>query len=92
TATNEEEIYFYEGDKIDILPQVLQTILLELPMKVLCREDCKGLCPVCGTNLNIKECRCERESIDPRLAALKNLLNDRTEGGVTSGSTNKKNL
>ncbi|MDD4753744.1 MAG: DUF177 domain-containing protein [Desulfitobacteriaceae bacterium] len=92
TATNEEEVYFYEGDKIDILPQVLQAFLLELPMKVLCREECKGLCPACGTNLNIKECRCERELIDPRLAALKNLLNDRTEGGVTSGSTNKKNL
>ncbi|NMA14219.1 MAG: DUF177 domain-containing protein [Clostridia bacterium] len=43
-------------------------------MKTLCREDCKGLCPICGSNLNIKQCRCERESIDPRLAALKNFF------------------
>lgn len=70
----EGEIDFFAGDEIDIAPQVMQNILLELPMKVLCREDCRGLCAGCGTNLNFKQCRCVEENIDPRLMALKKLL------------------
>ncbi len=50
-------------------------IILDLPAKYLCREDCRGLCPVCGANLNESECGCYGEETDPRLAALKNLLN-----------------
>jgi uncharacterized protein len=45
-----------------------------LPMKFLCHEDCKGLCPICGTNLNEKNCDCKHDIIDERLAALKKLL------------------
>lgn len=45
-----------------------------LPMKFLCREDCKGLCAICGTNLNEKLCNCKNDIIDERLAALKKLL------------------
>ncbi|MEG1834808.1 MAG: DUF177 domain-containing protein [Oscillospiraceae bacterium] len=52
-----------------------EDILLVLPTKVLCREDCKGLCPYCGTDLNQKKCDCEKP-IDPRLAALKQLLDE----------------
>ena len=47
---------------------------LALPMKPLCREDCKGLCPQCGTNLNTGTCECRPEWEDPRLAALKALI------------------
>mgnify|MGYP001091754997 FL=1 len=49
-------------------------ILLELPTKVLCSEDCKGLCSQCGKNLNEGECSCEKKQIDPRLAILSQLL------------------
>lgn len=49
-------------------------ILLHMPSKVLCREDCKGLCPVCGQNLNVKTCSCAARSVDPRLEALRQLL------------------
>ena len=50
-----------------------QVLLLNLPEQVLCKEDCKGLCPECGTNLNLKDCDCGDKDIDPRWAALKNL-------------------
>jgi len=49
---------------------------LSLPMKPLCRPDCRGLCPQCGTNLNRGACACRREWDDPRLTALKTLVVD----------------
>lgn len=74
---DEEEamIHFFEGDTIDLLPYVAQAIFLNMPMKTLCREDCKGLCSECGINLNEKECSCDKSPIDPRLAVLADLLN-----------------
>ncbi|MBQ3561654.1 MAG: DUF177 domain-containing protein, partial [Oscillospiraceae bacterium] len=47
---------------------------LEVPFQLLCREDCKGLCPVCGSDLNEKTCNCNQKQIDPRLEKLKMLL------------------
>lgn len=55
---------------IDIGPLVREVLALALPMKPLCREDCLGLCPVCGKSLNDGPCGCRVEVIDPRLAAL----------------------
>jgi len=49
-------------------------IILELPSKFLCSDDCKGLCPICGKNLNLEPCGCDSKMTDPRLAALKDLL------------------
>lgn len=49
-------------------------IFLELPSKFLCRPDCKGLCPVCGKDLNEGQCQCDTKRIDPRLEVLKKLL------------------
>jgi len=60
---------------IDITEAVYINLLFTLSQKFLCKEDCKGLCFVCGTNLNEKECKCEREVTDPRFDVLKNLLN-----------------
>lgn len=89
----EEEIFLFEGDQIDIDSHITRAILLELPMKALCKEECKGLCPECGINLNFEKCRCIEETIDPRFAALKKLVNQSsTEGGVSSGSTEEKNI
>lgn len=69
-------VSFYSGDEIDLTDPLRENILLELPMKPLCDEECKGLCPTCGTNLNEGACKCEgdREIVDPRLAVLKDLL------------------
>ena len=49
-------------------------ILLNMPTKVLCSEDCKGVCPVCGANLNVQTCSCQTKRVDPRLEALRQLL------------------
>ncbi|HMA77413.1 MAG TPA: DUF177 domain-containing protein [Candidatus Krumholzibacteriaceae bacterium] len=59
----------------DIFPRVKESVLLNIPMKILCRKECKGLCPVCGNDLNIEECGCEREQTDPRWVALDKLKN-----------------
>ncbi len=64
----------FSGDQIDITPELLQTILVHLPMRFICREDCRGLCPVCGADLNNQSCGCTRDEPDPRLAKLKDLL------------------
>lgn len=53
---------------------VISDILLNLPSKMLCRDDCKGLCPDCGANLNEGDCGCNIQKIDPRLEALKDLI------------------
>lgn len=69
----ESEAYPIEGDWLD-LDDLLETeFILDMPGKFLCREDCKGLCPKCGKNLNDGECDCRRE-LDPRFAALAQLL------------------
>jgi len=62
------------GDEVDLTLPAWEALVLELPMKPVCREDCRGLCPVCGTNLNERECGCRVEEADPRLEALKKLL------------------
>jgi uncharacterized protein len=64
---------FYENDTIDLRQLMREQIYLSLPMKPLCREDCQGLCAVCGTNLNRGTCNCRRDWEDPRLAVLKAL-------------------
>lgn len=64
---------FYENDEIDLGQLMREQFYLSLPMKPLCRDDCKGLCPNCGTNLNAGSCDCKTEWEDPRLAALREL-------------------
>ena len=60
---------------LDIDELLRSDILLELPLKYLCREDCKGLCPVCGANRNEVQCNCAVKSVDPRLEALRQFMN-----------------
>jgi uncharacterized protein len=64
---------FYADDQIDLSELIMEQFHLALPMKPLCNEACKGLCPQCGTNLNTGSCDCKQEWIDPRLAVLKKL-------------------
>ena len=70
-----ETITFFQGDEIDISDLVRETIILSEPLRFVCREDCKGLCPDCGVNLNEQSCGCAKDIIDPRLIALAKLLN-----------------
>jgi uncharacterized protein len=70
-AAAEEEVY--AGKVIDLDPLVREQLVLALPEYPLCGEGCKGLCAVCGANLNERECGCDRHVPDPRWAGLKNL-------------------
>ena len=65
-----------EGDTLDLSELCYSDVILNLPLKFLCKEDCKGLCEVCGKNKNLFDCDCLNSQIDPRLAALKALLKE----------------
>ena len=69
-----EEQDYIDGYNLDVDKLALGEILMGIPGKVLCKPDCKGLCMICGNNLNIKECGCDRESIDPRMSVFKDIL------------------
>ena len=67
------ELFVLDGNEID-LDEILSTcFILDMETKFLCKEDCKGLCPKCGKNLNLGPCRC-RKTLDPRFAVLEQLL------------------
>jgi uncharacterized protein len=72
-ALRDADREYFDGRTIDLDPIVREQVLLALPVAVVCRDDCKGLCPVCGQDLNEKECGCERKVVDPRLAVLKSV-------------------
>ena len=59
----------------DLYPRVREALILEIPIKLLCREDCRGVCRKCGVNLNEGECECDPRIGDPRWGALRNFLN-----------------
>ena len=63
----------YDGDAVDLDELVREQILLALPSRRLCREECKGLCPTCGADLNAGRCACEQREVDPRWSALAEL-------------------
>jgi uncharacterized protein len=63
----------FDGKKIQLDPIIREQLVLALPVSVLCKDDCKGLCTVCGQDLNDKECGCERKVVDIRLAKLKDI-------------------
>jgi uncharacterized protein len=71
---------FYRDEQIDLEHMVREQFQLSLPMKPLCRDDCDGLCPVCGNNRNRERCSCDTSWRDPRLAALETLLSDGRKG------------
>jgi len=69
----EAEIGYYEGEGLLLEDSLREQVLLSVPLKTLCRDDCKGLCPHCGKNLNEGECSCTEQMEDPRWAALKEI-------------------
>ena len=73
-ADEDRYIVLQEDGSLNVDSLLQEDILLALPTKFLCREDCKGLCPSCGKNLNEGPCSCSRHQIDPRLEVLKQLI------------------
>ena len=71
--TDDPEAFCLDGDKIDLEEVVSTLYVLDMETKFLCSEDCKGLCPKCGADLNLGPCNCKKET-DPRLAVLEQLL------------------
>lgn len=63
----------YQGEEVDLSNYIREQVAISLPVKVVCSEDCKGLCATCGANLNKDSCDCEKDQVDPRFAILKDL-------------------
>lgn len=70
------ETSYINGYDLDVDRMVYEEILLGFPMKVLCQEDCKGICKVCGANLNQGECGCDRTEPDPRMSVIRDIFNN----------------
>lgn len=72
--TKDEDVYPFEGDTIELTDMVIDNLILHVPIKFLCSENCRGLCPECGSNLNRHQCNCNIEDIDSKFAVLKDLF------------------
>lgn len=79
TENFEKDYFVFSGRTIDLEPAVLSNILLNIPMKAVCSDGCKGLCDKCGHNLNESECGCDRTYINPKFEKLKILFEDDKE-------------
>ena len=69
-SEQESEIGYYQGDGVELADVLKEQVLLSVPIRELCSPDCKGLCPLCGQNRNLKDCHCRQEQQDPRWNAL----------------------
>jgi uncharacterized protein len=76
---DEMDMGFYQGGELDLGELVREQIMLNIQMKPLCDENCKGICAQCGTDLNMGSCGCETKKVDARLEVLKKLLEKRKE-------------
>ena len=71
----EAEISYYAGNGLELADVLREQVLLAVPLKMLCRPDCQGLCPSCGRNRNLETCECEQKNEDPRWSGLKDIRN-----------------
>ena len=85
TLRNEEqdEFLIIRNFALDLTDEVTEQMFMVLPYRELCREDCRGLCPRCGRDLNEGDCGCAKKTVDPRLAVLGKLLDGSEPGGNT---------
>lgn len=74
TPEDEDDVILLEGSEVDVADLALNNFITVSPMKYLCKEDCKGLCPQCGADLNVTDCGCEKEQTDPRFDVLNDLF------------------
>jgi len=72
-SSQETEIGYYQKDSLLLEDVLREQVLLSLPVRTLCKPDCKGLCPRCGKNRNLEACTCEEGPADPRWEALSGL-------------------
>ncbi len=85
TASEDDGIYGYRGEELDLTTMIRDNVFLNLPLSSVCREDCKGLCPICGCDRNTAQCDCVaeepefEENLHSPLAALGTLLNEDKE-------------
>jgi len=70
-------IVYFQGEKIDLKDTIQEQVVMEFPIRALCKQDCKGLCSECGADLNVDPCNCDRSSPPGRFAVLKNLKLER---------------
>lgn len=70
----ENDAFIYESDIVDVAEPIRESLLLVEPIQALCKDDCQGLCPVCGADRNEGDCGCDTTTVDPRLAALKQFI------------------
>ncbi len=76
---NLDEQPFIIDQNLDVEQLLVNELLMNLPMKVLCREDCKGICSKCGANLNKVTCSCDKGSLDLRMSAIQDIFNESKE-------------
>lgn len=74
-----EEQDYIDGYNLDVETLVYSELLMNIPSKTLCKETCKGLCVKCGANQNIAECSCDKQVLDPRMAAIQDIFNNYKE-------------
>jgi uncharacterized protein len=74
--SDEMNLYYFEGEEIDIDPYVFDEVMLNIPIKALCLESCQGLCPTCGKNLNLEGCQCEETGASVLAEKLQPFLKD----------------
>lgn len=75
----DEDIVQITESYIDLSDAIREAVVLHIPMKVLCKENCNGICKVCGQDLNVTPCNCEQLDIDPRLEKFKNIFHPQSE-------------
>ena len=74
SAEEEDDVFVVEGTEFEVEDVLVPALILQVDMIYLCREDCKGLCPSCGCDLNESVCSCGSKQVDPRMAVLAKLL------------------
>lgn len=77
-SVTDPDVIIFSGYELDLTDIVVNNFLMNVPGRYLCREDCRGLCPVCGCDLNESSCDCSSEAIDPRWEALAEIIKDTT--------------
>lgn len=75
STEDSDDAQYLEGDLLNVGRIIEDELLIQWPAKILCKEDCKGICKICGHNLNVSDCGCDRVVEDPRMAAIQDIFN-----------------
>lgn len=75
-AEDDKDLFFIDEDELDVEKLVYNEVLVNLPMKILCSKNCKGICNRCGANLNSQTCDCDTTELDPRMSKIRDIFNN----------------